>query len=170
MLMARNVFSSSFTISALWVDDTGTTVSKIVSKTRRARSVHRCVSPPTTFGTSRTRKLWLAGSMRSGAKATAMSSPTCRPLDSSIGTKSSWVVPGYVVLPTTTSWPLRARLVISSRARAMWETSGSFDLVSGVGTQTLITSQRESRLKSVVADRCPASTARAMASSGTSSM
>ena len=38
MLIARNVFSSSFTISAAWVELTGTVVSKIESKTLQARS------------------------------------------------------------------------------------------------------------------------------------
>ena len=94
MLMARKVFSSSFTISALWLDETGTTRSKIVWKTRTASSVQSGVSPPTTFGTSRTANFLLAGSMRSGENASAKSTPTWRPDSSSIGTKSSWVVPG----------------------------------------------------------------------------
>jgi hypothetical protein len=38
--MARKVFSSSFTISALWDDETGTTVSKTVSKTFVHNAVH----------------------------------------------------------------------------------------------------------------------------------
>ncbi len=54
MLMARKVFSRSFTISALWVEETGTTSSKIGPKHATASWVHCGVSPPTTLGTSRT--------------------------------------------------------------------------------------------------------------------
>ena len=92
--MARKVFSSSFTISAVCVEETGTMRSKTPWKTSAASSVHSGVSPPTTFGTSRTWKRWFAGSMRSGAKASAKSTPQRRPVDSSIGTKSSCAVPG----------------------------------------------------------------------------
>jgi hypothetical protein len=94
MLMARKVFSSSFTISALWQLETGTTWSKTVWKTAQASSVQSGVSPPTTFGTSRTANFVLAGSMRSGAKATEKSSPQRRPDSSSRGMNSSPVVPG----------------------------------------------------------------------------
>ena len=89
MLMARKVFSSSFTISALWVDETGTTRSKMLWKSFVASSQQAAVSPPTTFGTSCTSNCVFAGSMRSGAKAIAKSSPIRRPVPSSIGTKSS---------------------------------------------------------------------------------
>ena len=92
--MARKVFSRSLTISALWVDETGTTSSKTCRDTRAASSVHRGVAPPTTLGISRTWNCLLAGSMRSGAKATAKSTPTERPVSSSRGMMSSWVVPG----------------------------------------------------------------------------
>ncbi len=52
----------------------------------------------------------------------------------------------------------------------MWETSGSFVFVSGVGTQTLITSQRESSAKSVVACRRPSTTTSESSPGTTSSM
>ncbi len=92
--MARNVFSSSLTISALSDEDTGTTVSKILENTCAASSVQSAVSPPTTFGTLRTCHCLFAGSMRSGANATQKSTPHLRPAASSMGTKSSCVVPG----------------------------------------------------------------------------
>ncbi len=90
----RKVFSSSFTISAAWVDETGTIVSKTVAKTWQASSVQSGVSPPTTFGTFLTLNLVFAGSMRSGAKARAKSLPIVRPASSSSGITNSWVVPG----------------------------------------------------------------------------
>ena len=74
------------------------------------------------------------------------------------------------MLPSTTSCPLRSRLRISSIAFAMWETSGSLLRVSGVGTQTLMTSQRESSAKSLVAEKAPLETTSATAPAGTSSM
>ena len=52
----------------------------------------------------------------------------------------------------------------------MWETSGSFVFVSGVGTQTLITSQRESSAKSVVAVSRPPTTTSETSPANTSSM
>ena len=58
MLTLRNVFSSSFTISATCVDETGTTVSTdgLVEPLRHLRcSV--AVTPPTTFGMLRVLKL-----------------------------------------------------------------------------------------------------------------
>ena len=168
--MARKVFSSSFTISAACVDDTGITVSKTGSKDFTASWVQTAVSPPTTFGTLRTLNCLLAGSMRSGANASAKSSPTLRPRASRIGRKSSCVVPGYVVEPRITSWPARSRFWIASTAATMNEKSGSLVLVSGVGTQTLITSQPASSSKSVVACSLPASRCFATSACGTSSM
>ena len=52
----------------------------------------------------------------------------------------------------------------------MCDTSGSLLRVSGVGTQTLITSQRDSSAKSTVAENTPFFTASATAADGTSSM
>ena len=94
MLIMRKVFSSSFTISAAWVEDTGTIVSKTVAKTWQASCVQRGVSPPTTFGTFFTLNFVFAGSMRSGAKASAKSLPIVSPASSSSGITNSWVVPG----------------------------------------------------------------------------
>ena len=50
MLTARNVFSSSFTISALSVLETGTTVSMICEYSVLATSRHVGVLPPITLG------------------------------------------------------------------------------------------------------------------------
>ena len=91
--MARKVVSRSFTISALWDEETGTTRSKTGSKAATASSVHSGVSPPTTLGTSRMTEP-LPGSRRSGAKAREKSTPTLSPVASRSGRKSSWVVPG----------------------------------------------------------------------------
>ena len=68
------------------------------------------------------------------------------------------------------SCPLRRRLRISSIADAMCETSGSLLRVSGVGTHTLITSQRDSSLKSTVAESFLRDTASAISAGFTSSM
>ena len=66
----------------------------VYTSTLQAIPVASGVSPPTTLGTSRTANLVLAGSMRSGAKASRKSSPQRRPVSSRSGRKSSWVVPG----------------------------------------------------------------------------
>ena len=50
MFTDRNVFSSSFTSSAVSVEDTGTTVSITAPYSAVATSVHAGVTPPTTFG------------------------------------------------------------------------------------------------------------------------
>jgi hypothetical protein len=59
---------------------------------------------------------------------------------------------------------------MSSTARTMNETSGSFVFVSGVGTQTLMTSHAESPPKSALASSRPERTASAISADGTSSM
>ncbi len=59
---------------------------------------------------------------------------------------------------------------MSSTARTMKETSGSLVLVSGVGTQTLMTSIAASSPKSVVAEIWPLARRRATSLPGTSSM
>jgi hypothetical protein len=51
MFTARNVFSSSFTISATRVELTGTIVSMAVPYSAAASREQSGVSPPTTFGT-----------------------------------------------------------------------------------------------------------------------
>src|SRR5438093_4093059 len=53
----------------------------------------------------------LPGSTRSGENARKKSSPTLSPVDSSDGSISSRVVPGYVVDSSTTSWPDRKSVV-----------------------------------------------------------
>jgi hypothetical protein len=69
-----------------------------------------------------------------------------------------------------TSWPLRSRLRISSTARTMKDMSGSLVLVSGVGTETLITSMLARLEKSVEALSLPASDTARISAAGTSSM
>ena len=76
------------------------------------------VSPPTTFGTLRTLKFWLAGSMRSGAKASAKSTPhvQARRLEQRHeelvrGARDRWCCRG------SRAGPARSRLRISSTAR-----------------------------------------------------
>jgi hypothetical protein len=51
MLTARNVFSSSFTISATRVELTGTSVSIADPYSAQASCEQLAVKPPTTFGT-----------------------------------------------------------------------------------------------------------------------
>ena len=55
MLTARNVFSSSFTISATCVELTGMTFSMIAPYKSPASSVLTGFTPPTTFGIVRVR-------------------------------------------------------------------------------------------------------------------
>src|SRR6516162_7693751 len=66
MLTLRNVFSSSLTISATRVDDTGTICFIADPYSSDASSTHRGVVPPTTFGISLVENLLLPGSTRSG--------------------------------------------------------------------------------------------------------
>jgi hypothetical protein len=112
MFTLRKVFSSSFTISATRDVDTGTTRSTHCPYSAAACSVQRGVMPPTTFGMLRVVKVALPGSTRSGEKARKKSRPALRPLSSSFGWTSSSVVPGYVVLSRTISWPARSRGLI----------------------------------------------------------
>jgi len=99
------VFSSSLTISAAAVDDTGMTCPTAGAYSVLTISTHAGVTPPTTFGVLCTPYVGLPGSTRSGENATNTSSPTVRPLPSSRGRITSSVVPGYVVLSSTTSSP-----------------------------------------------------------------
>ena len=86
------------------------------------------------------------------------------------GRRNSSVMPGYVVLSSTTSWPGRRVRTTLSVAAATNDTSGSRLFESGVGTQMLITSQAPSRPKSVVAANRPAFTSAATSAAGTSGM
>ena len=94
MFTARNVFSSSFTISAALALLTATTWSTAWLYSRTARSVQRGVTPPTTFGVLRVLNFLFAGSTRSGENARKKSRPTCNPDSDSLGRSSSSVVPG----------------------------------------------------------------------------
>ena len=69
MFTARNVFSSSFTISATRVELTRTIVVMAVPYSSAARSRHTGVSPPTTLGTLCVWNVGLPGSTRSGENA-----------------------------------------------------------------------------------------------------
>src|SRR2546425_9497613 len=68
--------------------------------------------------------------MRSGENARQKSSPTFSPLSSSIGSRSSRVVPGYVVLSSTISWPER-KPVLTARGLQDEGHVGIFGLVQG---------------------------------------
>src|SRR5665213_3522871 len=105
MLTERNVFSSSLTSSAVSVDETGTMVSRQLWYRALATSVHAGVIPPTTFGVFLVCQNGLPGSTRSGLNARNTSVPILSPAASSLGCMSSRVVPGYVVLSSTTSIP-----------------------------------------------------------------
>ncbi len=94
MLTARNVFSSSFTISATRVELTGTIVSIAEPYSSFARSEHAGVQPPTTLGTLCVWNIGLPGSTRSGENARKKSTPALSPVASSIGCTTSSVVPG----------------------------------------------------------------------------
>ena len=94
MFTVRNVFSSSFTISAARGELTGTIVSIAARIQRRASIVESAPTPPTTFGTLCVLNVGLPGSTRSGEKARKKSLPAFSPRASSIGFTSSSVVPG----------------------------------------------------------------------------
>ena len=95
------------------------------------------VTPPSTLGVLEIVQSLRPGSTRSGEKARKKLAPTSRLLgDFSIrrGSNRSSVEPGYVVLSRTTSMPSRSRGDMQRAADAMYETSGSLVLLSGVGT------------------------------------
>src|SRR5262245_24306157 len=92
---AREVLFSILTISALLGHETGTTLSTAVLYSAWTTSVQFGVMPPTTFGVLRTPYFGLAGSIRSGEKATKTFSPMRKPLFISRGRIISSVVPGY---------------------------------------------------------------------------
>ena len=112
----------------------------------------------------------LPGSSRSGENASRKSVPQRSPPASRIGLHSSSVVPGYVVLSSTTSWPFRRLAAIALVVSSTAVRSGSRDLSSGVGTQMMITSASRSRVKSAVASNRPASTTLRIISDGMCSM
>jgi hypothetical protein len=102
----RKVFSSNFVISALSVEETGTTVWRAWLYQAEAISEHNGVIPPMTFGVLYVVQSFLPGSTRSGEKARKKSFPTSSPaLSLSIGSRISRVVPGYVVDSRTITIP-----------------------------------------------------------------
>ena len=80
MFTARNVFSSSFTISATRVELTGTTVLDTSRRTARAAaSVLAGPTPPTIFGMFLVVNCGLPGSTRSGENARKKSTSAFKP-------------------------------------------------------------------------------------------
>src|SRR5215471_13444120 len=164
MLTARNVFSSSFTISATCGELTGTMRSMADEYNAPASAVDSGSTPPTTFGTLCVLNIGLPGSTRSGENARKKSAPAFRPPASSSGLTNSSVVPGYVVDSRITSIPGRRYFATPSTADATNDMSGSFVLRSGVGTQMLMVSSDVAAAKLVVARSRPAATSDATSS------
>ena len=137
MLTLRKVFSSSFAASAASGEESSMTVSLIRRRSVAARAVVAGVAPPTRRGIVRPADTGSPGLIRSGAKASSKSwparSPDARSIDSR---KGPIVVPGKVVLWRMTIVPGTRWRPMSSAAESTGERSGSFDAVTGVGTQT----------------------------------
>ena len=112
----------------------------------------------------------LPGSIRSGENARKKSSPAFIPPRSRIGATISSVAPGYTVLSRITVWPRTRMSATCSVADTTNETSGSWLLPSGVGTQMLIAVASRSSPKSVVAWKRPESVAIFRSIDGTSPM
>ncbi len=91
---ARKVFSSSLTISAVSVDDTGTISSRICEYRAAAKVKHSGLAPPSTFGVFLVLYTWLPGSTRSGENAMNTVRPEHRALLRQLGNHTSVVVPG----------------------------------------------------------------------------
>src|SRR5215212_1264878 len=107
MLIIRNVFSSSFAISAASAELTACTVLIAPSYQVEATSPQASVIPPTTLGVLIVVKSSRPGSTRSGENARNQSSPMLSPQSvPSFGNRTSRVVPGYVVDSSTTTMPL----------------------------------------------------------------
>ena len=87
-----------------------------------------------------------------------------------LGSSTSLVKPGNVVLSSTTSCWGRIRSIIRSAAFRMNELSGSLVLLSGVGTQMMMASARPSTSGSVEADSFFSVTSGSTTEVGTSSM
>ena len=112
----------------------------------------------------------MPGSTRSGLNAMKTSSPTTKPRVVNDGSSTSRVVPGYVVLSSTTSMPAWACRVAVSAAEITYDMSGSRVFDSGVGTAMEIASVSPSRVSSVVAVIKPLRTSAARSALGTSWM
>ena len=126
------------------------------------------VTPPTTFGMVAVVNFWLPGSTRSGEKARKKSSPMRNARDSTRGWMTSSVVPGYVVLSSTISWPRRRWGRSCSTAERMNEMSGSLLFRSGVGTQMTMASASAAASNEVDAVSRPLATSGASVSAATS--
>ena len=94
MFTARNVFSSSFTISAAWGDETTMTCGDTRPRRNDASSAHSFVTPPMIRGMLEGGCCRSPGLMRSGEKQRKKSRPTESPVGSSAVSTTSHVVPG----------------------------------------------------------------------------
>ena len=90
---ARNVFSTSFVISAVSGALTRWISAEMPASNVPARRAQPPVTPPTTRGTLACGCVVFPGSMRSGLKATCTSVPTSSPRSASGLTSKSRVVP-----------------------------------------------------------------------------
>ncbi len=148
MFTARKVFSSSFTNSAASGELTWWTFLVMVESRLAAAAVQAGVAPPTTRGTWSCGKRALAGSIRSGAKATCRSCPTRMLCFSSGLISRSLVVPAYEVEVRMINWPGRAWSMTVRQAAWSGPSSGTWWLSIGVGTHTSTASARASPLGS----------------------
>ena len=112
----------------------------------------------------------LPGSTRSGEKATKKSWSTLSPVDDSLGSNTSRVKPGKVVLSSTTICGRRMRGNNMSAASRMKELSGSLVLLSGVGTQMITTSAFPNTSGLSLAMSLPEATSGPSTDEGTSAM
>ena len=85
MFTLRNVFSSSFAVSATRGFDASNTVLVTFRYSLAASSVQAGVTPPTTFGMVAVVNFLFPGSTRSGEKARKKSRPITKPLSSILG-------------------------------------------------------------------------------------
>jgi len=149
------MFSSSFVISAIRVEDTGTTRCSDMMIEYSSFAIRVLISsmPPMTFGVLRIEKSRLPGSTRSGENTRKKSLPHFRPPLSRIGSTTSSVVPGYVVLSSMMSCLFLRCFNIVFAASTTYDRSGSLNFEKGVGTQMKITSAFSSSEKSAEAFR-----------------
>ena len=140
MFTLRKMFSSSFVISAARALDTISTGAPMRFNSSAARCVARSFTPPTTLGVLIALNFVLPGSIRSGLKARSKSTSSFKPDRSRIGSTISSVVPGYVVLCSTTRCPCCKCGTMPSAALMMNDRSGALAASYGVGTQMKIAS------------------------------
>ncbi len=126
--------------------------------------------PPSTLGVLCVKYLGLPGSTRSGENARKKSSSGLRPACTNSGSSASRVKPGNVVLSRTISCGRFIRAASISAASMMNELSGSLVLLSGVGTQMMMTSAAPSTSGSADPVSVPALTSGSSVDDGTSLM